>query len=37
VTWDGRDDNGVRMAPGAYLVRLEAGTLRETRPVRLVR
>lgn len=37
VTWDGRDDSGIRMAPGAYLVRLEAGTLRETRPVRLVR
>ncbi len=37
VTWDGRDDSGLRLAPGAYIVRLDAAGLRETRAVRLVR
>jgi hypothetical protein len=37
VTWDGRDDSGLRLAPGAYIVRLEAAGLRESRTVRLVR
>jgi hypothetical protein len=37
VTWDGRDDSGLQLAPGAYVVRLEAGSIRETRAVRLVR
>jgi hypothetical protein len=37
VTWDGRDDSGLQLAPGAYLVRLEAGGIRETRTIRLVR
>jgi flagellar hook assembly protein FlgD len=37
VTWDGRDDSGVRMAPGAYVVRMEMANRRESRTVRLVR
>jgi hypothetical protein len=37
VTWDGRDDSGVRMAPGAYVVRMEMANHRESRTVRLVR
>ena len=37
VTWDGRDDSGLRLAPGAYIVRLEAAGLRESRTVQLVR
>jgi cysteine-rich repeat protein len=37
VTWDGRDDSGLRLAPGAYIVRLETAELRESRTVRLVR
>jgi hypothetical protein len=37
VTWDGRDDSGLRLAPGAYIVRLDAAGLRESRTVRLVR
>ena len=37
VTWDGRDEAGVRLAPGAYIVRLEAGGIREARTIRLVR
>ena len=36
VTWDGRDDAGMRLAPGAYIVRLESAELRESRTVRLV-
>jgi hypothetical protein len=37
VSWDGRDDAGLKLAPGAYLVRLEAAGRNETRAVRLVR
>jgi hypothetical protein len=37
VTWDGRDDSGVHMAPGAYVVRMEMANHRESRTVRLVR
>ncbi len=37
TTWDGRDDAGVKLAPGAYIVRLEAGSIREARTIRLVR
>ncbi len=37
VTWDGRDDAGLRLAPGAYVIRLHAGALAESREVRLVR
>ncbi len=37
VTWDGRDDGGLRMAPGAYVVRMEMANHRESRTVRLVR
>lgn len=37
VSWDGRDDAGLRLAPGAYVVRFEAGGQRESRVVRLVR
>jgi hypothetical protein len=37
VAWDGRNDSGVRLAPGAYVVRLESAGRRETRTIRLVR
>lgn len=37
VSWDGRDDAGLRLAPGAYVVRFESGALHESRMVRLVR
>jgi hypothetical protein len=37
VSWDGRDDAGLRLAPGAYVVRFEAGGQRESRVVRLLR
>ncbi len=37
VSWDGRDDAGLKLASGAYLVRLEAAGRNETRTVRLVR
>jgi flagellar hook capping protein FlgD/cohesin domain-containing protein len=36
VTWDGRMQGGVRMAPGVYLMRLEADGQRQTRRVLLV-
>jgi hypothetical protein len=35
--WDGRGDSGARMAPGFYVIRLEAGALVQTKHVRLVR
>jgi hypothetical protein len=37
VSWDGRGDGGARLAPGAYVLRLEAAGLVESRTVRLVR
>jgi len=37
VTWDGRSDGGDAMAAGVYLVRLEAGEVRATRRVQLLR
>jgi hypothetical protein len=37
VAWDGRDDAGLQLAPGAYIVRLETAGVRESRTVRLVR
>ncbi len=37
VSWDGSDDSGVRLAPGAYIVHFEAGGRSESRSVRLVR
>jgi hypothetical protein len=37
VTWDGRDDSGLRLAPGAYILRLDTAGVRESRTVRLVR
>jgi hypothetical protein len=37
VSWDGRNDSGMRLAPGAYILRLETGGLVESRTVRLVR
>ena len=36
VKWDGRGERGVRLAPGIYLMRLEADGLRQTRRVLLV-
>ena len=30
VTWDGRDEGGKTVAPGAYCVRMEGGTLART-------
>jgi len=37
VAWDGCDDAGLKLAPGAYVVRLEAADRRESRTLRLVR
>lgn len=37
VRWDGRDDSGARMAPGFYVIRLEAGPVVQSRRVQLVR
>ncbi len=36
VKWDGRGDRGVRLAPGIYLMRLDADGVRQTRRVMLV-
>jgi flagellar hook assembly protein FlgD len=37
LTWDGRDEAGARLAPGAYVLRLEAGEIVQSRQVRVVR
>uniref|UniRef100_A0A832I3Y7 T9SS type A sorting domain-containing protein n=1 Tax=Eiseniibacteriota bacterium TaxID=2212470 RepID=A0A832I3Y7_UNCEI len=37
VRWDGRGDGGVLLAPGFYVIRLEAGEVVQTKTVRLVR
>jgi hypothetical protein len=37
VTWDGRDDAGKSLAPGAYVIRLSVGDRVITRSVRMVR
>ena len=37
MTWDASDESGVRLAPGAYLLRLDAGDIHQTRMLRLVR
>ncbi len=37
VTWHGRDDAGRSLASGAYYVRLEAGDVRDTRKVMLLK
>jgi hypothetical protein len=37
VVWDGRNDAGRAVASGAYWVRFEAGSVRQTRSVLLVR
>jgi hypothetical protein len=37
VTWDGRNDQGVRVASGVYFCSLEAGGERDTRPIVLLR
>jgi len=31
VTWNGRNDSGVRMAPGVYIMRLEAPGVTQSR------
>ena len=36
VKWDGRGERGVRLAPGIYLMRLDADGVRQTRRVMLV-
>ena len=33
VTWDGRDDSGMRVGGGTYFVKLTAGEVNETRKV----
>ena len=37
LTWDGRDEAGARLAPGAYVLRLEAGEIVQSRQVHVVR
>jgi hypothetical protein len=37
VRWDGRDDRGAALAPGNYVMQLEAGEVMQSRAVRLVR
>jgi hypothetical protein len=37
VVWNGRDDDGVGVRPGMYLVRLDANGARQTRRVVLIR
>jgi hypothetical protein len=37
ITWDGRSDAGVRLAPGAYVLRLEAGEIAQSRRLSIVR
>jgi hypothetical protein len=36
LAWDGRTDDGTRAGAGVYLIRLQAGGVRETRVVRFV-
>jgi Domain of unknown function (DUF4082)/Bacterial Ig-like domain/Bacterial Ig domain/Purple acid Phosphatase, N-terminal domain/FlgD Ig-like domain/Cohesin domain len=37
LTWDGRGNDGVRLASGFYVLRLEAGEVVQNRPLRIVR
>ena len=37
IAWRGRNEDGVRMAPGVYLYELQAGGFRETRRVALLK
>jgi hypothetical protein len=37
LAWDGRDDGGVRLSAGVYLLRLDAAGHSETRALRLVK
>ena len=37
AVWDGRGSDGQRVAPGVYFARLEAGDVRETRKVVVLR
>jgi hypothetical protein len=37
VIWDGRDEEGRRVASGSYFVRMEAGGVRDTRKIALVK
>jgi flagellar hook assembly protein FlgD len=36
VRWDGRGSHGAGLAPGIYILRLQAGDLRQSRRVMLV-
>jgi flagellar hook capping protein FlgD/uncharacterized protein DUF2341 len=36
VSWDGRDQKGMRTSPGAYVITLESGTVRSSRKVLLL-
>ena len=37
IAWDGRTDAGAKVAPGSYVLRLEAGEILQARQVRIVR
>jgi hypothetical protein len=37
VVWDGRNDRGAALASGVYLIKLDAGTLRDSRKLHLLR
>ena len=37
LRWDGTDERGAVLRPGAYFVRLDAGDVRKTRVVTLMR
>jgi hypothetical protein len=37
ITWDGRTDGGAKVAPGSYVLRLEAGEIVQAKQVRVLR
>jgi flagellar hook assembly protein FlgD len=37
VAWNGRDDHGVQVATGVYFARIEAGPLKETHKMLLLK